>query len=124
MWVAARFFERARFFAIVFQSPSSNIQQSTTPFPHTTHDNQYNMGEPAGKFKVADINLAAFGRREIELAEHEMPGLVATRLKYKDEQPLKGARIAGCLHMSMLCRTHIAEYVLTRFTSHPDRRPH
>lgn len=51
--------------------------------------------------QVADINLAAFGRREIELAEQEMPGLVETRKKYADEQPLAGARIAGCLHMSM-----------------------
>ena len=59
------------------------------------------MGEPAKTYKVADINLAAFGRREIELAEHEMPGLMATREKYAAEQPLKGARIAGCLHMSM-----------------------
>lgn len=59
------------------------------------------MGEPASQFKVADINLAAFGRREIELAEQEMPGLVQTREKYAAEQPLKGARIAGCLHMSM-----------------------
>ena len=61
----------------------------------------YKMGEPAKTYKVADINLAAFGRREIELAEQEMPGLVATRQKYNDDQPLKGARIAGCLHMSM-----------------------
>ena len=60
------------------------------------------MSAPASKFKVADISLAAFGRREIELAENEMPGLVATRQKYADEQPLKGARIAGCLHMSKL----------------------
>ena len=59
-------------------------------------------GEPAKTYKVADINLAAFGRREIELAEQEMPGLMATRQKYKGDQPLKGARIAGCLHMSML----------------------
>jgi adenosylhomocysteinase len=59
------------------------------------------MGEPAKTYKVADINLAAFGRREIELAEHEMPGLMATREKYQAEQPLKGTRIAGCLHMSM-----------------------
>ncbi|KYG40124.1 hypothetical protein M433DRAFT_160879 [Acidomyces richmondensis BFW] len=59
------------------------------------------MGEPAQKFKVADINLAAFGRREIELAEHEMPGLMATREKYAAVQPLKGARIAGCLHMTI-----------------------
>ena len=46
-------------------------------------------------------SLAAFGRREIELAEIEMPGLMAIRKKYADDQPLKGARIAGCLHMSM-----------------------
>ena len=58
------------------------------------------MSAPAHKFKVADISLAAFGRLEIELAEKEMPGLMATREKYAPEQPLKGARIAGCLHMS------------------------
>jgi S-adenosylhomocysteine hydrolase len=58
------------------------------------------MSAPAAKFKVADISLAAFGRREIELAENEMPGLMATRQKYVADQPLKGARIAGCLHMS------------------------
>lgn len=83
-------------------------------------------GPPAHKFKVADIvrkrscsertpkhrmvvvltenayqSLSAFGRREIELAENEMPGLMATRTKYAQDQPLKGARIAGCLHMSM-----------------------
>ena len=58
-------------------------------------------GEPAKTYKVADINLAAFGRREIELAEQEMPGLMMTREKYASDQPLKGARIAGCLHMSM-----------------------
>ncbi|KAF2089065.1 adenosylhomocysteinase A [Saccharata proteae CBS 121410] len=59
------------------------------------------MSAPANKFKVADISLAAFGRREIELAENEMPGLMATREKYAAEQPLKGARIAGCLHMTI-----------------------
>ncbi|KAI5244462.1 S-adenosyl-L-homocysteine hydrolase-like protein [Aureobasidium subglaciale] len=59
------------------------------------------MSAPAQKFKVADLSLAAFGRREIELAEHEMPGLIATREKYAAEQPLKGARIAGCLHMTI-----------------------
>jgi len=59
------------------------------------------MSAPAQKFKVADLSLAAFGRREIELAEHEMPGLMATRAKYAAEQPLKGARIAGCLHMTI-----------------------
>lgn len=60
------------------------------------------MSAPAHKFKVADISLAAFGRREIELAENEMPGLMETRRKYAEDQPLKGARIAGCLHMSRL----------------------
>ncbi|OCF76802.1 adenosylhomocysteinase [Kwoniella mangroviensis CBS 8886] len=52
-------------------------------------------------YKVADISLAAFGRKEIELAEHEMPGLMYLRQKYAKEQPLKGARIAGCLHMTI-----------------------
>ncbi|KAK5071103.1 S-adenosyl-L-homocysteine hydrolase [Lithohypha guttulata] len=56
---------------------------------------------PAQKFKVADISLAAFGRREIELAEIEMPGLMAIRTKYGSDQPLAGARIAGCLHMTI-----------------------
>ncbi|KAK6335538.1 S-adenosyl-L-homocysteine hydrolase [Orbilia brochopaga] len=59
------------------------------------------MAAPAQKFKVADIGLAAFGRREIELAENEMPGLMATRRKFAGEQPLAGARIAGCLHMTI-----------------------
>ncbi|KAF7117557.1 hypothetical protein CNMCM5793_006609 [Aspergillus hiratsukae] len=59
------------------------------------------MAAPAQKFKVADISLAAFGRREIELAEIEMPGLMAIRRKYAVDQPLKGARIAGCLHMTI-----------------------
>ena len=49
--------------------------------------------------KVKDITLADWGRKEIILAEAEMPGLMALREEYKDEQPLKGARIAGCLHM-------------------------
>ncbi|EMD34798.1 S-adenosyl-L-homocysteine hydrolase [Gelatoporia subvermispora B] len=52
-------------------------------------------------FKVADISLAAFGRKEIEIAEHEMPGLMYMREKYGPSQPLKGARIAGCLHMTI-----------------------
>jgi len=52
-------------------------------------------------YKVKDINLAKFGRQEIELAEAEMPGLMAIRDEYRAEQPLKGARIAGCLHMTI-----------------------
>ncbi|KKY28082.1 putative adenosylhomocysteinase [Phaeomoniella chlamydospora] len=59
------------------------------------------MSAPAHKFKVADISLAAFGRREIELSEIEMPGLMAIRKAYEADQPLKGARIAGCLHMTI-----------------------
>lgn len=52
-------------------------------------------------YKVKDIGLARFGRQEIELAEAEMPGLMAIREEYKAEQPLKGSRIAGCLHMTI-----------------------
>src|SRR6266478_996617 len=52
-------------------------------------------------FVVADLSLAEWGRKEIAIAEHEMPGLMAIRRKYKAEQPLKGARIAGSLHMTI-----------------------
>jgi len=52
-------------------------------------------------FKVADLGLAAFGRKEISLAEHEMPGLMALREEYAGRQPLKGARITGSLHMTV-----------------------
>jgi len=52
-------------------------------------------------YKVKDISLADWGRKEIELAEAEMPGLMALREEYGKEQPLKGARIAGCLHMTI-----------------------
>jgi len=53
------------------------------------------------KFKVKDINLAEWGRKEIQLAEAEMPGLMSLREEYKGKKPLKGARIAGCLHMTI-----------------------
>ena len=56
---------------------------------------------PYTAYKVKDISLAEWGRKEIELAEAEMPGLMTLREEYKDEQPLKGARIAGCLHMTI-----------------------
>ena len=52
-------------------------------------------------YKVADIELAEFGRKEISLAETEMPGLMALRSEYGNEKPLKGARIVGCLHMTI-----------------------
>ncbi len=51
-------------------------------------------------YKVADMGLADFGRREIQLAEKEMPALMGLRRKYKDAKPLAGARIMGCIHMS------------------------
>ena len=52
-------------------------------------------------YKVADIGLAEFGRREIELGEAEMPALMALRTRYRDEQPLAGAKIIGCIHMTV-----------------------
>jgi len=55
----------------------------------------------ATDFRVADLSLAEFGRKEIRLAEHEMPGLMAVRAEYADRQPLRGARITGSLHMTV-----------------------
>ena len=54
-----------------------------------------------GDYKVADLSLAGFGRKEIQLAEHEMPGLMSVRAEYYDDQPLAGARIMGSLHMTI-----------------------
>ncbi len=56
---------------------------------------------PFTDYKVADINLAEWGRKEISIAESEMPALMALRSKYSDEQPLAGARILGCIHMTI-----------------------
>ncbi|MEM8816387.1 MAG: adenosylhomocysteinase [Pseudomonadota bacterium] len=56
---------------------------------------------PSSDYKVADITLADFGRKEMAIAETEMPGLMALREEFGDQQPLKGARIAGCLHMTI-----------------------
>merc|ERR1712113_1368218 len=55
----------------------------------------------AQDFKVANLDLAEWGRKEIEMAENEMPGLMALRAKYSESKPLTGARIAGCLHMTV-----------------------
>src|SRR5204863_4589023 len=65
---------------------------STTTSPPTT---------TGMDFKVADLSLAEFGRKEIALAEHEMPGLMAMRAEYGPSQPLTGARITGSLHMTV-----------------------
>src|SRR5438270_11279770 len=53
------------------------------------------------QYKVADMSLADWGRKEIRLAEAEMPGLMALRAEYGPSKPLKGARVAGCLHMTI-----------------------
>src|ERR671920_2294040 len=52
-------------------------------------------------FAIADISLAEYGRHQMRLAEHEMPGLMAIRREYADAQPLRGARVAGSLHMTI-----------------------
>ncbi|HMF82486.1 MAG TPA: adenosylhomocysteinase [Acidimicrobiia bacterium] len=67
----------------------------------STTDSAPTAGAAAPDFKVADLSLADFGRKEIELAEHEMPGLMALRQRYGAEQPLRGARITGSLHMTI-----------------------
>ena len=56
------------------------------------------------QYKVADISLSDWGRKEIKIAEKEMPGLMAVRAKYAGQQPLKGARITGSLHMAVLIK--------------------
>jgi len=57
--------------------------------------------ENTPKYKIADISLAEWGRKEIQIAEKEMPGLMAIRRKYSSEKPLKGVRITGSLHMTI-----------------------
>src|SRR5690554_7369758 len=59
------------------------------------------MNKPSQEHKVADLSLADYGRKEIALAEKEMPGLMALREKYGKEQPLKGAKVMGSLHMTV-----------------------
>ena len=59
------------------------------------------MSDMENDYKIADISLAAWGRKEIEIAEKEMPGLMALRERYANSKPLTGARIAGCIHMTI-----------------------
>ena len=63
----------------------------------------FTAAKAAGReaFKVADLSQAEFGRKEIRLAEHEMPGLMATRREFAERQPLAGARITGSLHLTV-----------------------
>ena len=87
---------------------------STTPSAHT-------IDPSFTDYKVADISLADYGRREITLAEAEMPALMGLRRRYQDEQPLKGAKIAGCIHMTIqtavLIETLVALGAEVRWTS-------
>ena len=71
---------------------TSELSASTTPTPDARNGIDY---------KVADLSLAEFGRKEIRLAEHEMPGLMALRREYAEVRPLQGARISGSLHMTV-----------------------
>ncbi len=66
-----------------------------------TPDTSTRNGDAHPDYKIADIGLAGFGRIEIEIAEVEMPGLMALREKYRESKPLQGARIAGCIHMTV-----------------------
>jgi len=59
------------------------------------------MSTTKQNYKISDIKLADLGRKEIQLAEQEMPGLMALRKQYKKVKPLKGSRIAGCIHMTI-----------------------
>ena len=70
--------------------------------PHTDAPvTPVNLDSKPLPYKVADLSLADWGRKELTMAEHEMPGLMSLRSKYAETQPLKGARIAGCLHMTV-----------------------
>src|SRR3954454_6496236 len=67
-----------------------------------THSGASSMADATSQdFKVKDLSLAGWGRKEISMAETEMPGLMAIREEFGNAQPLKGARIAGCLHMTI-----------------------
>src|SRR3954466_3519682 len=74
---------------------------STLPAPASSGSGARPQTVADGDFKVADLSLAAFGRKEIELAEHEMPGLMALRREFGSSRPLRGARITGSLHMTI-----------------------
>jgi adenosylhomocysteinase len=78
--------------------PENHANEPTPAAPDTR---QIERRYPDRDFEVRDLDLAAWGRNEIGLAEYEMPGLMALRERYSDEQPLAGARIAGCLHMTV-----------------------
>ena len=83
--------------------------------------NAASSANPFTDYKVADISLADYGRKEIKLAETEMPALMGLRQRYQAEQPLKGAKIVGCIHMTIqtavLIETLVALGAEVRWTS-------
>src|SRR3954467_10358705 len=83
--------------------------------------NHQGASDMADDFKVKDLSLAGWGRKEISMAETEMPGLMAIREEFGNAQPLKGARIAGCLHMTIqtavLIETLVALGATVRWSS-------
>jgi adenosylhomocysteinase len=80
---------------------AQSVVVSETKAKSTTKKATLVPTERAESYWVADMSLADWGRKEIRIAEHEMPGLMALRAEYQASQPLKGARIAGCLHMTI-----------------------
>lgn len=80
---------------------SKRVSGSQKTVPTKSPTNKVSSSSRALDYKVKDISLAEWGRKEIEIAEKEMPGLMALRSEYKGKKPLKGARIAGCLHMTI-----------------------
>ncbi|MDO8502203.1 MAG: adenosylhomocysteinase [Gemmatimonadaceae bacterium] len=80
---------------------TSVAELSTTPETGASGSGRFSVSSDRLPYKVANISLAEFGRNEIRLAEHEMPGLMALRSEYKGKQPLAGAKIMGSLHMTV-----------------------
>ena len=89
------------FVAVLNESPKIGYNSVLTYEVSRIHYAGASMTTAVSDFKVADMSLADFGRKEIELAEHEMPGLMATRKEFGPKKPLKGARIMGSLHMTI-----------------------
>src|SRR5262245_39834951 len=92
---------RVLFFRPAVNSNSEREKAMATAVSGSVH--AYEQAKQAGRvpFKVADLGLAEFGRKELRLAEGEMPGLMAVRKRYEGKKPLAGARIMGSLHMTI-----------------------
>src|SRR5690606_18535987 len=79
----------------------SRAMKTERPMQNETVTSSNEAPNQTPRYKVADMSLADWGRKEIQIAETEMPGLMALREEYAAKKPLKGARIAGCLHMTI-----------------------